>query len=177
MMGIVESGEASLRWNEQAIASAEASREPRARAWLGSLYNNIGWTYHDMARYDEALDRFQRALACREAQGVAGRIRIARWCVARCLRSLQRVDEALVVQRALLADGEADGSPDGYVFEEIGECLLALGRRDEARPFYARAHALLSKRVERDGLAAERLQRLRVLGGQCDPAAGAATAS
>jgi hypothetical protein len=68
------------------------------------------------------------------------------------------------MQRALLADCEADDSPDGYVFEEIGECLLALGRRDEARPFCARAHALLSKRVERDGLAAERLQRLKALG-------------
>ena len=161
MMGLIESGEPSLRWNERAIAAAEGSRDPRARNWLGSLNNNIGWTYHDMARYEEALDRFRHALAYREAQGAVGGIRIARWCVARCLRSLQRIEEALAIQRALLAEREADASPDGFVFEEIGECLLALGRRDEARPFCARAHAELSKV---GGIAPERLSRLGAIG-------------
>jgi tetratricopeptide (TPR) repeat protein len=84
--------------------------------------------------------------------------------VARCLRSLGRIDEALAIQRALLTEFEAEGSADGYVFEELGECLLALRRRDEARPFFARAHEELSKHAERDGLAAERLERLRALG-------------
>lgn len=30
--------------------------------------------------------------------------------------------------------------PDGYVFEEIAECLLALGREEEARDYFARAY-------------------------------------
>jgi tetratricopeptide (TPR) repeat protein len=164
MLAIAESGDASLSWNEKAMVHAERSSDPRARKWLGSLHNNIGWTYHDLGRYDEALEQFQSALACREAQGQIGAIRIARWCVARCLRSLGRTTEALEMQRALLAEFEAAGSVDGYVFEELGECLLELRRRDEARPFFARAHAELSKLADRDGIAAERLQRLWALG-------------
>jgi hypothetical protein len=56
--------------------------------------------------------------------------------VARCLRTLGRVEEALARQRALLAEIAADpgARADGFVPEEIGECLWALGRHEEARP-------------------------------------------
>ena len=54
--------------------------------------------------------------------------RIARWCVARCLRSLDRTEEALAEQQALAAELEAIGETDAYVAEEIAECLSALGR-------------------------------------------------
>ena len=37
------------------------------------------------------------------------------------------------------------GESDGFVPEEIGENLLALGRAEEARPYFARAHAELSR--------------------------------
>ena len=53
---------------------------------------------------------------------------IARWCVARCLRSLGRTAEALAEQRALAAELEAVGETDEHVTEEIGECLRELGR-------------------------------------------------
>ena len=62
MMGIVEKAEDSLKWNEIAITIAEASKDERAKNWLGSLYNNIGWTYHDMGQYDKALEIFEKKL-------------------------------------------------------------------------------------------------------------------
>jgi hypothetical protein len=34
---------------------------------------------------------------------------------------------------------------DGYVFEEIGECLLLLNRSEEASLYFARANTLLSQ--------------------------------
>ena len=37
----------------------------------------------------------------------------------------------------------ADGPEDGFVEEELGELLLALGRGDEAGPYFARAHEML----------------------------------
>lgn len=40
--------------------------------------------------------------------------------------------------------GAALGEASGFTFEEIGECLLALGRADEARPYFAQACAALS---------------------------------
>ena len=38
---------------------------PHAKKWLGSLYNNIGWTYHDLQQYEAALAIFQKALVWR----------------------------------------------------------------------------------------------------------------
>ncbi len=164
MLGIVETGERSLHWNEIAIQVATQSTDARARAWLGSLCNNTGWTYHDLGRHEEALAMFRRALAAREEQGATGAIRIARWCVARCLRSLGQVDEALAMQRVLLAELESEGRADGFVFEEIGECLLLKGREVDAAPFFARAFEELSTDPDLMAKDAARLERLRGLG-------------
>ncbi len=99
------------------------------------------------------------------AQDKADDVRVARWCIARCLRSLERVEEALAIQRELeqqIADIE---NPDGYVYEELGECLYALGRSDEARPYFRRAYELLSKDPWFVDGEAPRLARLATLGG------------
>ncbi|MFG0252693.1 MAG: tetratricopeptide repeat protein [Phycisphaerales bacterium JB038] len=165
MLGIVESGEEALQWNLRALELAEGSSDPQAQRWRGSLHNNIGWTYHDGADYETALQHFQRALEIRLGEGGEENIRIARWCVARCLRSLSRIEEALRIQRELEEEIAGLESPDGYVPEEIGECLLALGRSKEARPYFAQAYERLRKDpwlVEREP---ERLQRLRTLAG------------
>ena len=96
---------------------------------MGALINNMGWTYHHMERYDEALQWFEVALALRTAEKHPARIHVAQWCVARCLRSLGRIDEALAMQRALKAACEIGGEPDPYVNEEIAACELALQQK------------------------------------------------
>lgn len=144
MMGIVTSGDDSIDWNLKALEMARAAQDPAARNWRGSLLNNLGWTYHGQSRYDEALALFEEALAFRIEQGKPDPVRIAKWCVARCKRSLGRIEEALAEQRALSLEAEAAGQPDGYGQEEIAECLLTLCRAEEAKPYFARAHELLS---------------------------------
>jgi tetratricopeptide (TPR) repeat protein len=164
MVAIVEAAPADqARWNERALALAAGSTDPKARQWRGSLLNNMGWTRHGEKDYAAALDLFEQALAARLEQGDAGSIRVARWCVARCLRSLGRLDEALARQRELEAECTAAGAPDGYVYEEIGECLLALGRAGEARPALARAYEELSKDPWLAANEQPRLERLRAL--------------
>ena len=69
MLGISEPSENQLEWNELALLMAEKSNDPKSKKWVGSLYNNIGWTYHDRKEYPIALDHFQRALLFRETQG------------------------------------------------------------------------------------------------------------
>lgn len=128
--------------NRAAIALAESSDEPAARRWLGSLYNNLGWGLHGDGDYVGALDLFERALVVREEQGSKPETTVARWAVARTLRSLGRLDDALLIQRALEAD--PDNADDGYIPEEIGEALVELGRVEEAKASFARAHRLLS---------------------------------
>ncbi len=166
MLGIIEPPESALDWNLKALAMAESSTQPRARKWLGSLYNNIGWTYHDMQEYQKALEIFQKALKFREQAGDPGAIRIAKWCVGRTLRSLGRVQEALDIHKALLIEHEQAGLKDGYVDEELGECLLALGQPDNARPHFAHAYAELSQDAWLVANETARLERLKQLGGE-----------
>jgi tetratricopeptide (TPR) repeat protein len=128
--------------NERAIDEAEASDDPAARGWLGSLLNNLGWSHHDAGEFDGALAVFRRAGTYFDAEGTDSQRFIAHWAVARALRSLKRYDEALAIQDRLVRDPQ--GAEDGYVSEELGELLLALDRPDEAAPHFARAYALLS---------------------------------
>jgi tetratricopeptide (TPR) repeat protein len=164
MMGIVEPPKESLNWNLIALKMAEATKDPRAAKWKGSLYNNIGWTFHNQKDYDKALDLFKKALAFRLEQGNENTVRIAKWCVARCLRSLGKVEEALRMQRELLKEHQSAGSKDGFVNEEIGECLVILGKADEARPHFGAAYAALSKDPWLAESDPQRIQRLKELG-------------
>ena len=164
MLGIVETGETAWSWNERAMELARSSPEPAARRWVGSLANNMAWARHGDGACDEALTLFRLALEERRREGRAAEVRIARWSVARCLRSLGRLDEALAEQEALRSELDALGEADGYVDEEIGECLLAVGREYEARPSFARAFALLSQDKSLSSAEPERLERLRLLG-------------
>lgn len=164
MLAIVAPPGSSLDLNLLAIQMAEASTQEKARDWLGSLYNNTGWSYHDMGEYEKALAIFQKAEAFRREKGSVPQIRIARWCVARTLRSLNRVEEALAMQMELKEEFDASGENDGYVFEEIGECLLLLNRADEFRPYFARAYEHLSQDPWLAEKEPERLARLKKLG-------------
>ncbi len=57
--------EEKIAWNSTALQYAEASTDERAGGWCGSLYNNLGWTYHDQGDYERALECFQKALQWR----------------------------------------------------------------------------------------------------------------
>ena len=164
MLGIVEGRDESLAWNEKALARAETSADPMAQRWRGSLANNIGWTYFEAEEYEPALKHSERALEIREEAGKVDNIRIAKWCVAKAYRVLGRTDEALAAQQALLAEYEADGETSGYTQEEIGECLLALGRDDEAVPHFAAAWQELHQDQWLADAEPERIARLKELG-------------
>ncbi len=164
MLAIVSPPDESMRWHRAGIERARASADAKARNWLGSLYNNLGWSLHAGGSFDEALRAFEDALQARVVEGAAAKIRIARWCIARAKRSLGRVEEALAEQTALHEECERIGERDGFGCEEIGECLLALGRGVDARPHFARAHELLSRDAWLVEAEPQRIERLRRLG-------------
>ncbi len=160
MLAIVSDPAAALEWNLLGFRILSESTQERARHWIGPLSNNIAWTYHDMGDFTRALSYFEQGLAFRREVGKEPGLRIARWAVARCKRSMGRFEEALEEQRTILADYP---EADAYVHEEIGECLLAMERRDESREYFAIAYEALSKDewlVKNEG---ERLERLRGL--------------
>jgi len=156
--------EAAFEWNLRALELALQTDDPDARRWRGSLYNNLGWTCFERTQYDSALAYFEEALACRIEQGKPADVLVARWCVAKCRRVLGQLEVALAEQLRLERDTQAAGAPDGFVLEEIAECLWSLGRTEEARPYFARAHELLSQDpwIARD--EPDRLARLLNLG-------------
>ncbi len=163
MLAIIAAPGSSLAFNLQAIQMAESSKEEKARNWLGSLYNNTGWSYHDMGDFETALKIFEKAEAWRRSQGKLEQVRIASWGVGRMLRSLNRIDEALSKQMALKNELETTGETDGYVFEEIGECLLLLDRKQESAAYFAKAYEVLSTDAYLAEQEPERLARLREL--------------
>lgn len=165
MLAIVDAPPGEATWHERALELADTSPDPAARRWSGSLWNNIGWARFDAGDLHAALVAFETALAARREQGQAKEIRIAEWCIARCLRALGRQAEALALQERLAGERAAAGEPEsGFGAEEIGECLLDLGRAGDARPYLARAAELLGADdwlVEHEP---DRIARLRRLG-------------
>ena len=164
MIAIVELPENQLDWNLKALDLAEKATDPRARKWKGSLYNNVGWTLFESKEHNKALDMFQKALRWRQEQGQPREVRIAKWCVAKTLRALSRLHEALEVQKTLINEYDKEGERSGYVYEELGECLLALGQAGEAGKFFAMAHEELSKDPWLVENEPARLGRLKELG-------------
>lgn len=161
MVALVVEPLESIAISQEAIRLAKSSDDPRARKWLGSLLNNTAWSCHDLEDYDGALELFEDALVFRQESGAnPEQVRIARWSVARCLRSLGRFEEALEMQRSI---ARGDGETDGYTDEEIAENLLALDRPEEAKPHFARAYELLKDDPWLND--PDRLERLRTLGG------------
>jgi tetratricopeptide (TPR) repeat protein len=165
MVAIVASPEEKLAWNLKGLELVERTTDTRAQQWGGSLYNNIGWGYHAQGHYELALEAFHTALDWRLDQGDPREILIAKWCIARALRSAGQVEEALRRQQALQEEWKPLGGSDGYTEEEVGECLLALERAEEARLYFAQAYAKLSHDPWLMATEPARLQRLKHLGG------------
>lgn len=164
MLGIAVGPQGQLHWNMKAMELAEKTTDTRAIKWLGSLYNNIGWMYHDQKDYDSALTFFERLLAWRTDQKDERGIFIAKWTIGRTYRSLQRIDEALARQQDLWSEIQRKGlDPSGYVFEELAECLLIKDRASEAREYFGKAYEILSKDGWLKANEGGRIQRLRDL--------------
>jgi tetratricopeptide (TPR) repeat protein len=166
MMGVIEGGERGIEWNLKAIDLAEHSTDPKVRVWLGVLYRNTGWYFLDKGDSRKALEMFEKGLAWhRERKDPATKILVAKWRIGRALRSLGRIDEALSTQREVESGYAAVGQESGFVLEEIGECLYAQGKPTEAKPYFAKAYALLKEEAASGRIDAKRLERMEVLGG------------
>ena len=166
MIAIVAEGREGIEWNERLIVYAEKSSNSAAQKWLGSLYNNLGWGYFDLEDYAAALAAHRKGEAFFAGRDESERLRIARWSVAKQLRFLDRCSEALEINTALEQEWRDAGDQDGYVYEELGECLYALGKANQARAQFARAHALLSADSWLVANEPDRLARLERLAGE-----------
>ena len=129
MVAITHSGTAeAIPWNERGLALARGSADAKARALIPAMLNNSAWDLHDLGRYAEALPVFEEALTEWTARNRPQQIRFAKWSVARCLRSLNRYQEALDLQRALEKEYAAAGESTRDVQDEIAANEAALAK-------------------------------------------------
>jgi hypothetical protein len=116
-----------LEWNRKALALVEQSHQPAAKAWEGSLRNNVGYALHLAGRDEEAIAQYRLSIAAHEQAGRPTPARIGHWMIARSLRALNRNDEAIAIQLRLEQEWAAAGEPDPYVFEELEALYRAKG--------------------------------------------------
>ena len=153
----------ALAWTERGIALAR-DRPEDAGYWLGPLLNNLGWTQLEAGDAEAALSTFEAALAAREQfPEQRAEIEIARYAVARALRTLGRAADAAERLELAVAWAEEAGAPDGWFHEELAHAYADLGRAAEGRQQATRALELLPEQDAEWDDGGERAGRLRSL--------------
>jgi tetratricopeptide (TPR) repeat protein len=156
MLAIAAPLEGQISFGLKALEMARKATGERAKRWVGPIVNNLGWSLMDAGRIEEALPCFRESLTFRLSQGVEGPIRVSRYSLGSVLRRLEEFEEALVFLREALATPGFDG----YLNEEIGECLFGLGQADAAKIYFQQAYDQLTAETNLAHDAPERLARL-----------------
>ncbi len=133
-------------WLKQAGKIAEKSQDDLTKLWLPHVQILMGWSSFDMRQFDQALSFFELAKAGLNQPRARVDIVALKWSIARCLRAVNRLPEALAIQQEILQLGNSSFS-SGFIFLEIAECLQLLQKHNEAKEYFEKAHVELSKDV------------------------------
>lgn len=144
LLAATEPQKTQQAWISRAIEIAESSPLPKSKKWLGGLYTSLGWKLYDLRQFESALDAFQKALRHHKAQGSPREAFVAQWSIGKVLRTLGKTEEALSIQKTLLAELGIGGERDGRLYEELAECLHTLQRTTEAQLYFELAYRELS---------------------------------
>ncbi len=164
LLAAIEPPKQQQEWIQKALTLAESSQQLQAQLCLGKLYTIRGWAQYDARQFENALDTFKKALSCIKAEGIPRKTIVAKWAIAKVLRTLHRSVEALEIQKDLLAEANQLNQKDGYIYEELAECLQSLKRSDEAQIYFDLAYRELSKDDWLSDNKPDRIKRLKNLG-------------
>lgn len=164
---VVKNIDKKITWNKRAIALAEKTEDQRAHAWLGPLYNNLAQNYIEAHQYQEARSAFTKCKRYSEERGDIIVLRGAKWGIARSLRSLGSLDDALKMQLELLKEYDDIAQKGefptellvvgrGMVYEELAEIHLA-----NMKEYAALAYQDLSKSLWFVKLEPKRLGKMK----------------
>ncbi len=176
---VVEDPAEKIEWNHRALELAQASSDPKARAWIGPLYNNLARSQIDAQDYAGALLSYTACQAIAEERNEVLIVRGAIWGRALANRGLGEYEIARRFQLHLLqeyAGAEERGelppallaTARGMVYAELAELdSIAAGRdskaADSAREYARLAYQDLHANEWFQRLEPERLERLRSL--------------
>lgn len=137
MIAIVpEKHENQIPLHKKALELAENSSCPKARVWLATLNNNIGYSYQMLTQHDLALSHFKKALELRIHYDRPSFF--AKWAVARAYRLANNPKKGLEILMQLY-DEQQNGSI-GHVFLEQAECELLLDKSSESKANFGKAY-------------------------------------
>jgi tetratricopeptide (TPR) repeat protein len=138
-----------------AAIGLDAARRLRDQAAEGEALNNLGGALTGLGRYDEALTRYQDAVAVFRRAGNRRAEAGSSANLAISLTGLGRYDEALSAYQAALAALRQTGDQQatGAALNNLGIALRALGRHDEAHAAYQEAAAVFRETGDQHGLA------------------------
>jgi len=166
MVAITAPHEEQIVWGKKGI---EAAEEGHLENWLGPLWNNLGWTFEEMGRYEESLDALLRAREYHWKLGSEHNKLVADWSVGHAYRQLEQLDEASHWLRPILAWAErryvTDPNPDaaewvGHSHRELGQLAIARGEMEEGLGHLRKAEEKLGE-AEMQEWDPEDFQRLR----------------
>lgn len=120
--------EHEAEWAAEGFEVLGGTSDPRTLRWSVALHHNLAWTFHDRGDAEAALSEFERGLAAAVAYGTTEQRYVSRWSIARCLRTLERVDEARAIQLELASENP----DDPYVHEELTILGVQSNKSDES---------------------------------------------
>lgn len=144
MLSISQPPKYQNQWLLKALEISEKSDDALGKLWLPQLYVMEGWHSFDFRKFDGAYESFNKALAQHQTAKDATRLLGIKWSIGRALRAMNRLDEALVLQRELLTELNAAGKTNGYVVLEIAENLQLMKKPEEAKANFEAAYKELS---------------------------------
>ncbi len=113
-----------------------------AKKWKAHLLMRIGWQEFDVRNFQAALDHFDKALVCADKDD-STLFQTLKWCRARVLRAIGKINEAMAVQNEILTDLATEGVLNGHVYLELAECFNALHDQEQSSHYYELAHEKL----------------------------------
>jgi tetratricopeptide (TPR) repeat protein len=155
---------AASEWTTTALDYIGA--HPTEAYWRGPLHNNLGWTYFEAGRYDEAMVVFEEALAVYAALGNPANIRIARYAITRTMRAQGRIGDAIALGEQAVAEADAHGENAPYLYEELAALHHEIGQRETSRDYACRALTILHRDASFVSGEPSRFARLLELAGE-----------
>ncbi len=152
-----------FNWLKRATSVAENTNDDRAKLWLTHIYILLGWHSFDLRQYEEAFKYFNLANSQPALPAVRVDLVMLRWALGRTLRALQRIEEALEVQKLLLGLTTSNFAR-GHIYLELAECYQLLQKYDETKEYFEKAHAELSQDLWFADNKADELLRMKDLG-------------
>ncbi len=157
MMSIVGKPEERIEWGLKGIKAAE---EGGLENSMASLWNNLGWNYSDLGRYDESLEALKKARRYHYKRGLENQMLIADWSVAYAFRMAGKPDSSVAWCMRIVpwAKDIYDENPTeenaewlGKCYQELAEGSLAQGVEKRALAGFRSARMYFDKTYMRDG--------------------------